>query len=72
MLQLYLFLWKSPQRIAQDCISCRFGVGLDVEFFDQKDVYNLFSQELEKFDRTMALERLIDKPDLTVSKWLPL
>lgn len=62
MLQL-LFNFTAPQRIAQDWLAVALS-WLDKNF-DQKDVYNLFSQELEKFDRTMALERLTDKPDLT-------
>ncbi|MFA7086106.1 MAG: DUF262 domain-containing protein [Aliarcobacter sp.] len=62
MLQL-LFNFTAPQRIAQDWLAVALS-WLDKNF-DQKDVYNLFSQELEKFDRTMALERLIDKPNLT-------
>ena len=62
MLQL-LFNFTAPQRIAQDWLAVALS-WLDKNF-DQKDVYNLFSQELEKFDRTMALERLTDEPDLT-------
>jgi len=62
MLQL-LFNFTAPQRIAQDWLAVALS-WLDKNF-DQKDVYILFSQELEKFDRTMALERLTDKPDLT-------
>ena len=62
MLQL-LFNFTAPQRIAQDWLAVALSC-LDKNF-DQKDVYNLFSQELEKFDRTMALERLTDEPDLT-------
>ncbi|MGJ0319137.1 DUF262 domain-containing HNH endonuclease family protein [Aliarcobacter cryaerophilus] len=62
MLQL-LFNFTAPQRIAQDWLAVALS-WLDKNF-DQKDVYNLFSQELEKFDRTMALKRLTDEPDLT-------
>lgn len=62
MLQL-LFNFTAPQRIAQDWLAVALS-WLDKNF-DQKDVYNLFSQELEKFDRTMALERLTDNKNLT-------
>ncbi|MCT7531312.1 DUF262 domain-containing protein [Aliarcobacter cryaerophilus] len=69
MLQL-LFNFTAPQRIAQDWLAVALS-WLDKNF-DQKDVYNLFSQELEKFDRTMALERLTMNKDLTglVNKYL--
>lgn len=62
MLQL-LFNFTAPQRIAQDWLAVALS-WLDKNFA-QKDVYNLFLQELGKFDRLMALERLTDKPDLT-------
>ena len=62
MLQL-LFNFTAPQRIAQDWLAVALS-WLDKNF-DQKDVYSGFSEELEKFDRTMALERLTDNKDLT-------
>ncbi len=62
MLQL-LFNFTAPQRIAQDWLAVSLS-WLDKNF-DKENIYIIFSQELIKFDRTMALERLTDKPDLT-------
>lgn len=62
MLQL-LFNFTAPQRIAQDWLAVALS-WLDKNF-KKENVYSGFSEELEKFDRTMALERLTDNKDLT-------
>ena len=69
MLQL-LFNFTAPQRIAQDWLAVALSC-LDKNF-NEENVYSLFSEELEKFDRTMALERLTMNKDLTglVNKYL--
>lgn len=69
MLQL-LFNFTAPQRIAQDWLAVALS-WLDKNF-NEENVYSLFSEELEKFDRTMALERLTMNKDLTglVNKYL--
>ena len=62
MLQL-LFNFTAPQRIAQDWLAVSLS-WLDKNF-DKENIYSIFSQELIKFDRTMALERLRDNKNLT-------
>ncbi len=62
MLQL-LLNFSAPNYFAQDWLAVALS-WLDKNF-NEENVYSLFSEELEKFDRTMALERLTDKPDLT-------
>ncbi len=62
MLQL-LLNFSAPNYFAQDWLAVALS-WLDKNF-NEENVYSLFSEELEKFDRTMALERLTDNKDLT-------
>ena len=69
MLQL-LLNFSAPNYFAQDWLAVALS-WLDKNF-NEENVYSLFSEELEKFDRTMALERLTMNKDLTglVNKYL--
>lgn len=62
MLQL-LLNFSAPNYFAQDWLAVALS-WLDKNF-KKENVYSGFSEELEKFDRTMALERLTDNKDLT-------